>query len=670
MSSNKPFPSSDLDVFKENSLILDNFVNSQENEHPDRFARKRPTITGIIREAFNVRTDISNMNETLIGQSRWDAVPKNTSLSLGGDNGALNKQAQALFNRTVMLKVHAREALRRTYQEVGLNLVTGSFEEGGTLNTITDILLEEKTGYCYSWSGNFPKVVTKGTLPTSEVEFVDKSSTMLRAFTATGISLSKLMHLPDPLETGLELSRTHRLELIIDCNCSYSTMVIKSGDTIRGVGRPVLRKKNNNKPAISPEQAPERPVGYLDIFSVNAFFIVHHEPNAAARGISITGGIDFVADETVTLDCYAHIPRMCFSKITDLKLDSHYISETLDGFVFKDEYANTIGDIHILNIKQARFGFLWEDLYNGTYYGTGTSTTGEGLHTVGFRFPFKAKRHNYSTLTNCGGENVGIKDELGAVLPIVFDLEDSCFTLNSPSTEHLHGGFLRAARTDGGWPAAVTVNTPQANTAIYGSKDNPSAKLLDVVDGASVVVNGNFMTPAAAGYYLKFGGAQNDSSLQLNGFDPNFLMTDIKADTENYTGIHEVNCSRVAMSATLYGIDGDYSINGQLPFTSVVNDDFGMKSGPSEFTVRRGMHARVSAALRSRPNTGGYASIKLNGTEMDRVYFLTTPTGESVTLSFDGRIRGGSVVSLEINLTSGAIAGNNWYDCKFSITQS
>lgn len=174
MSSNKPFPSSDLDVFKENSLILDNFVNSQENEHPDRFKRKRPTITGIIKEAFSVRTDISNMNETLIGQSRWDVVPKNTSLSLGGDNGALNKQAQALFNRTVMLKVHTREALRRTYQEVGLNLVEGSFEEGGKLETIDDVLLEEKTGKVYNWTGSFPKVVNKGTLPTSEAEFVDK----------------------------------------------------------------------------------------------------------------------------------------------------------------------------------------------------------------------------------------------------------------------------------------------------------------------------------------------------------------------------------------------------------------------------------------------------------------------------------------------------------------
>lgn len=188
MSSNKPFPSSDLDVFKENSLILDNFVNSQENEHPDRFARKRPTITGIIKEAFNVRTDISNMNETLIGQSRWDAVPKNTSLSLGGDNGALNKQAQALFNRTVMLKAHAREALRRTYLEAGYNLVEGSFEDGANLETIADVLLEEKTGKVYSWTGGFPKVVNKASLPSSELEWRENTEVLRDALISGPLS--------------------------------------------------------------------------------------------------------------------------------------------------------------------------------------------------------------------------------------------------------------------------------------------------------------------------------------------------------------------------------------------------------------------------------------------------------------------------------------------------
>lgn len=174
MSSNKPFPSSDLDVFKENSLILDNFVNSQENEYPDRFARKRPTITGIIKEAFNVRTDISNMNETLIGQSRWDEVPKNTSLTLGGDNGALNKQAQALFNRTLMLRTNNREALRRSYAETGYNLVSGSFETGGIINSPTDVLLQESTGKGYSYTGTYPHAVGASEGPES-VGWSDRS---------------------------------------------------------------------------------------------------------------------------------------------------------------------------------------------------------------------------------------------------------------------------------------------------------------------------------------------------------------------------------------------------------------------------------------------------------------------------------------------------------------
>ena len=178
MPTNNPLPSSNLEDFKDNSIILDHFVNSQDNEYPDRFNRKRPTITGIIKEAFNVRTDISNMNETLIGQSRWDAVPKNTSLSLGGDNGALNKQAQALFNRTVMLKAHAREALRRTYLEAGLNLVEGSFETGAIITSTTDVVLHEKTGKCYS--GPIGQV-SKETDPLSE-GFVDVSEHVAMKF--------------------------------------------------------------------------------------------------------------------------------------------------------------------------------------------------------------------------------------------------------------------------------------------------------------------------------------------------------------------------------------------------------------------------------------------------------------------------------------------------------
>lgn len=62
----------------------------------------------------------------------------------------------------------AREALRRTYAEVGFNLVPGSFELGGTVTTATDVLLYEADGHAYNWDGVFPgggKVVPQNSTP-------------------------------------------------------------------------------------------------------------------------------------------------------------------------------------------------------------------------------------------------------------------------------------------------------------------------------------------------------------------------------------------------------------------------------------------------------------------------------------------------------------------------
>lgn len=59
----------------------------------------------------------------------------------------------------------AREALRRTYAEAGYNLVDGSFDTGGTVDTATDVLLNEVDGKAYSWGGTLPKSVSAGELP-------------------------------------------------------------------------------------------------------------------------------------------------------------------------------------------------------------------------------------------------------------------------------------------------------------------------------------------------------------------------------------------------------------------------------------------------------------------------------------------------------------------------
>ena len=47
------------------------------------------------------------------------------------------------------------EALRRTYANVGLTLVTGSFEDGGVLTKDTDVLLHEVSGKAYAWAGTY-----------------------------------------------------------------------------------------------------------------------------------------------------------------------------------------------------------------------------------------------------------------------------------------------------------------------------------------------------------------------------------------------------------------------------------------------------------------------------------------------------------------------------------
>lgn len=78
----------------------------------------------------------------------------------------------------------AIEALRRTYADAGYNLVEGGFGRGGTVNTATDVLLNEVDGKAYSWGGTLPKTVPLGSTPATtggigDSAWVDRSSELL-----------------------------------------------------------------------------------------------------------------------------------------------------------------------------------------------------------------------------------------------------------------------------------------------------------------------------------------------------------------------------------------------------------------------------------------------------------------------------------------------------------
>ena len=164
-NTGNPIGSRDILDLYDNSENIDYFTNSQLDEHPDRFGVKRLTLAGLIKRSMALRNEISDFSGAMTFKPEWTDVPMNVSEGVGGEGGALNLQAKALGNRSEINKITSREALRRTYLEVGLNLVEGSFEQGAVLNSVNDILLQETTGLIYYWKGTFPKLVPEKSSP-------------------------------------------------------------------------------------------------------------------------------------------------------------------------------------------------------------------------------------------------------------------------------------------------------------------------------------------------------------------------------------------------------------------------------------------------------------------------------------------------------------------------
>ena len=75
---------------------------------------------------------------------------------------------------------------KRSAAEAGLNLVDGSFEEGGVLTSSNDVLLHKNSKNIYAWTGAFPKVVGANSTPATSGgigagAWVDRTDLTLRS---------------------------------------------------------------------------------------------------------------------------------------------------------------------------------------------------------------------------------------------------------------------------------------------------------------------------------------------------------------------------------------------------------------------------------------------------------------------------------------------------------
>lgn len=201
-----PIGSSATEDLQDNAISFDYAMNSPAALWQDRFGKQHKTVQQALKDVGFKPAGFDFVSGGTLGIGDRDkcvfyptdgywyswngklpyVVPVNSSPTPGGKKG----WKPVIKNSGVI----EREALRRTYQEVGLNLVDGSFEKGGVLVSANDVLLHEATGKCYS--GN-PGTVTPGTLPTSG-GFVDKSTSVLRSLFLSELDKPKYQGVSNP----------------------------------------------------------------------------------------------------------------------------------------------------------------------------------------------------------------------------------------------------------------------------------------------------------------------------------------------------------------------------------------------------------------------------------------------------------------------------------------
>lgn len=74
------------------------------------------------------------------------------------------------WDRVIDSQKANRKLIERSWAEAGYNVVAGSFQEGATLNTTTDVIINYGTDFgVYSWDGTLPKNVTANATPTGNI---------------------------------------------------------------------------------------------------------------------------------------------------------------------------------------------------------------------------------------------------------------------------------------------------------------------------------------------------------------------------------------------------------------------------------------------------------------------------------------------------------------------
>lgn len=80
---------------------------------------------------------------------------------------SVKESNNSVKNEVISIQENTRELWKRSLSDAGINLVSGSFEEGAILSSATDAIWYIAGDQCYTWGGGLPKTVPAGSTPDS-----------------------------------------------------------------------------------------------------------------------------------------------------------------------------------------------------------------------------------------------------------------------------------------------------------------------------------------------------------------------------------------------------------------------------------------------------------------------------------------------------------------------
>lgn len=165
LPTKNPIPSGNIldQVF--NAEKLDEVVNSDNETYSDRLDVKRFTISGLT------------------------ALVKNLIASISGTSGASKvgtSDTDTVQNKLDVAYTNLRSLVSKNISDLGLTLSAGSFEEGGTVQSPSDVLWHKETNKCFIWTGDYPKQVDKSSLPDDQWDEVLVTVNRLKIFNQGG----------------------------------------------------------------------------------------------------------------------------------------------------------------------------------------------------------------------------------------------------------------------------------------------------------------------------------------------------------------------------------------------------------------------------------------------------------------------------------------------------